>query len=121
MHVHSLFAAAFMLTGASAAEPQIFHEASFSDATIVDLAMSHSPSASAGYDFEVLITVTERFPSGKIKYRDTSRHAAKIRCDLPMNVLIGGIVYPIVAAPISNTARDWKRDLWLALCGQSLS
>jgi len=83
MHVHPLFAGAFLWTGASAAEPQIFYKTSFPDAMTVDLAMTSAPSATTGYNFDVWITVTERSPSGEIAYRDPSRHAAKVRCDPP--------------------------------------
>ena len=121
MHVHSLFIGAFILTGASAAEPQIFHEASFPDATIVDLAMTSAPSTTNGYDFDVWITVTERLPSGEIAYRDANRHAAKVRCDPPVNVSIGGKDHPVVVALSSQIARDWKRDLWQTLCRQPIS
>lgn len=121
MHVHPLFAGAFLLTGAGAAEPQIFYKTSFPDAMIVDLAMTSAPSASTGYDFDVWITVTERSPSGEIAYRDTSRHAAKVRCDPQATVSIGGNDYSVVTAFTSHLAGDWKSDLWQALCIQHLS
>lgn len=121
MDVNSLFAGALILTGASAAEPQIFHQASFPDEMIVDLAMTSAPSASVGYDFDVWITVTEQLPSGKIAYRDASRHAAKVRCDPPVNVSIAGTDYPVLVALSSHIARDWKSDLWLSLCRQPVS
>lgn len=121
MRVHTLFAGAFALTGASATEPQIFHKAVFLDATTMDLAMVSAPSTNAEYDFDVLITVTERSPSGEIAYRDFSRHAAKVRCGPPVNVSIGGNDYPVVIVNASHLANDWKSDLWLALCGQPLS
>jgi hypothetical protein len=121
MHVHSLFAGAFALTGASATEPQIFHTAVFPDATTVDLAMVSAPSTNAEYDFDVWITATERSPSGEIAYRDASRHAAKVRCDPPLNVSIGGNDYPVLIAVTSYLAKDWKSDLWLTLCRQPLS
>lgn len=121
MHVHSVFAGAFVLTGASAAEPQIFHKALFPDATTVDLGMVSAPSTNTEYDFDVLITVTERSPSGEIVVRDFSRHAAKVRCDPPVNVSIGGNDYPVLTAVTSHIAKDWKTDLWLTLCGQPLS
>lgn len=121
MHVHSLFAGAFVLTCASAAEPQIFHKALFPDATTVDLAMVSAPSADEEYDFDVLITMTERSQSGEIAFRDASRHTAKVRCHPPINVLIGGNDYSVLPVATSHLERDWKRDLWLTLCSQPLS
>lgn len=121
MHLHSLLAGAFIFTGATAGEPQIFHKASFPDATIVDLAMTSAPSTSGGYDFDVWITVTERLLSGEISYRDSSRHTAKVRCDPPVSVSIGGNDYPVVLGVTSHIAGDWKSNLWLTLCRQPIS
>ncbi|MFC3325061.1 hypothetical protein [Mesorhizobium cantuariense] len=116
MRAIALFAGVLVATP-TMAEQLIFYTANFPDATSVRLSvLNNSVSQDGDYDFDVAIGLVETDASGTIKYEDTGRHRARVRCAYPAYVSVGTRTYPI-AMPLSrSTHDDWKEDLWITFC-----
>lgn len=122
MYAHSLIVGALVATGASAAEPAIFHTSRFSDATTVNLSLlTYRPSTAAGYDVDVTIGLTKLGSDGAPSYRDRGTHRASVRCAGPASVFVGGTDYAVDLGTHSDDADAWKRDLWRAVCAAPIS
>ncbi|MER8467061.1 hypothetical protein [Mesorhizobium sp. M1396] len=117
MRAIALFAAVFVATPSTAAERLIFYTASFPDATSVQLSVvNNSVSLYGDYDFDVAIGLVETDANGAIRYEDTGRHRARVRCNFPAYVSVGARKYPI-EMPLSRSAHDdWKENLWMIFC-----
>lgn len=106
--------------GAVAGEPLIFHSEHFDDDTTVNLGLvSNSATDRAGYDYDVLISLTQGNETNDPAYVDPGKHRAFVKCSDPAMVSVRGIDYPVRT---SETARDdWKDDLWRAVCTSPVS
>lgn len=116
----TLSAGALSASIGTAAEPLIFHTANFGDDTVVSLGLvSNHPAEQAEFDYDVLISLSQRhYKSGDV-YSDPGRHRALVKCSDPAKVSVRGVDYAI---PTSVTrGADWKSDLWVALCSPSVS
>jgi hypothetical protein len=110
-------AGVLVATPSSRAEQLIFYTASFPDATSVQLSVvSDSVSHSADYDFEVAIGLIETDATGTIKYVDSGKHHARIKCAEPAYVSVGGRQYLVTARAPDTNHGDWKEDLWKTFC-----
>ncbi|MGX9177954.1 hypothetical protein [Mesorhizobium sp. BHbdii] len=117
MRAIAVFAGVLVATPSMAAEQLVFHTANFPDATSVQLSvMNNSDSRHGDYDFDVAIGLVETDANGVIRYEDTGRHHARVRCNYPAYVSVGTRKYPI-ETPLSRSAHDdWKEKLWMTFC-----
>lgn len=117
MRAIALFAGVLVATPSMAAEQLIFYTASFPDATSVQLSVvNNSVSLYGDYDFDVAIGLVETDANGAIRYEDTGRHRARVRCNYPAYVSVGTRKYPI-EMPLSRPVHDdWKEKLWVVFC-----
>jgi hypothetical protein len=117
MRAIAFFAGVLVATPSIAAEQLIFYTANFPDATSVQLSvLSNRVSTGGGYDFDVAIGLVETDARGAIKYEDSGKHHARIRCSYPASVSVGTRTYAIVL-PLGRAAHDdWKEDLWTMFC-----
>lgn len=116
MYVYSLIAGLLFATVASAGDISVFHTLR-SDNTTVNLSLLSSlGSTEAGYDFDVVVGLTELDGSGQAIFRDRGRHRARVRCGAPASVFVGGIDRAIGLAATSHEPRNWKSDLWRTVC-----
>ena len=99
------------------AQQLMFYTATFPDATSVQLSvLSNSVSRDRGHDFDVAIGLVETDATGAVRYEDSGRHLAQIRCNYPAYVGVGGQTYPI-KMPLSRSAQNnWKEKLWTTFC-----
>ncbi|TIO07817.1 hypothetical protein [Mesorhizobium sp.] len=117
MRAIALFAGVLMATPSMAAEQLVFYTANFPDATSVQLSVTNNSVSLLGdYDFDVAIGLVETDANGVIRYEDTGRHHARVRCNYPAYVSVGTRKYPI-GMPLSRPVHDdWKENLWIVLC-----
>ena len=117
MRAIAFLAGVLVATPSTAAEQLVFYTANFPDATSVQLSiLNNSVSQDGDYDFEVAIGLIETDKSGTIRYEDTGRHRARVRCNYPAYVSVGTRKYPI-GMPLSRSAHDdWKENLWITFC-----
>lgn len=117
MRAIALLVGVLVATPLMAAEKLIFYTASFGDATSVQLSvLDNSVSRNGDYDFDVAIGLVETSATGVIRYVDTGKHRARIRCSYPPYVSVGAQTYPI-EMPLNRSARaDWKENLWVTFC-----
>ncbi|RWA75386.1 MAG: hypothetical protein EOQ28_09835 [Mesorhizobium sp.] len=101
----------------SMAEQLVFYTATFPDATSVQLSvLSDRVSQDRGHDYDVAIGLVETDATGAVRYEDSGRHLAQVRCNNPAYVSVGARTYPI-EMPLSRSAHnDWKEKLWMAFC-----
>ncbi|CAN7588034.1 hypothetical protein LJR234_004480 [Mesorhizobium amorphae] len=111
------FFAGVMVATPSMAEQVVFYTAHFPDATSVQLSvLNNSVSHDSDYDFEVAIGLAETDATGAVRYEDTGKHRARVRCNYPAYVSVGARRYPM-ALPLSrSTHDDWKENLWMTFC-----
>ncbi|SOC35620.1 hypothetical protein SAMN05892877_101447 [Rhizobium subbaraonis] len=116
----TLSAGALSASIATAAEPMIFHTANFGGDTVVSLGLiGYRLSNQAEYDYDVLISLSQKhFKSGDV-YSDPGRHRAFVRCSDPAKVSVRGVDYAVSTSLARGT--DWKSDLWVAVCRPSVS
>ncbi len=114
-----LFAMAVSAIHAQSAERPPFHVSHFQDDVTVNLTVtSLETSPVRDYDFDVTIGLTELDSAGSIRYIDKGSHGARVKCDGPGKILVGGAVY----VPTSGVAgSDWKEDLWKSVCMSPVS
>ncbi|WP_287184483.1 hypothetical protein [Mesorhizobium sp.] len=87
MRAIAFFAGVLVATPSMAAERLIFYTANFPDATSVQLSvLSNSVSQNSDYDFDVAIGLAETDVSGAVRYEDTGKHRARVRCNYPAYV-----------------------------------
>lgn len=117
MRAIAFFAGVLVATPSMAAEQLIFYTANFPDATSVQLSiLNNSVSRDGDYDFDVAIGLVETDANGAIRYEDTGKHRARVRCNYPAYVSVGARRYPI-DMPLSRSASDdWKENLWITFC-----
>lgn len=117
MRAIALFAGVLVATPSMAGEQLVFYTANFPDATSVQLSvMNNSISLYGDYDFDVAIGLVETDANGVIRYEDTGRHHARVRCNYPAYVSVGTRKYPM-GMPLSRAAHeDWKQKLWMIFC-----
>ncbi|RUU43933.1 hypothetical protein EOC93_12985 [Mesorhizobium sp. M6A.T.Ce.TU.002.03.1.1] len=117
MRAIALFAGVLVATPSMAAEQLVFYTASFPDATSVQLSvMDNSVSPYGDYDFDVAIGLVETDANGVIRYEDTGRHHARVRCSYPAYVSVGVRKYPIEMSLNRSVHDDWKENLWRIFC-----
>ncbi|MEI8700958.1 hypothetical protein EOD08_01930 [Mesorhizobium sp. M6A.T.Ca.TU.002.02.2.1] len=117
MRAIALFAGVLVATPSMAAEQLVFYTASFPDATSVQLSvMDNSVSPYGDYDFDVAIGLVETDANGVIRYEDTGRHHARVRCNYPAYVSVGVRKYPIEMSLNRSAHDDWKENLWRIFC-----
>ncbi|WP_287064510.1 hypothetical protein [Mesorhizobium sp.] len=97
MRAIAFFAGVLMATPSMAAEQLVFYTANFPDATSVQLSVLNN-SVSQDGDYDVAIGLVETDASGAIRYEDTGRHRARVRCNYPAYVSVGTRKYPMVIA-----------------------
>lgn len=108
-----------LLASPAATEPIVFHTAHFGDNTVVNLSLVANQAAErVGYDYDVLISLSETNGLGEALYSDPGKHRALVRCNPPATVAVRGIDYPV---RMSGAAGDWKDDLWRAVCESPVS
>ncbi|NKL81172.1 hypothetical protein GFL84_08085 [Rhizobium leguminosarum bv. viciae] len=108
-----------LVSNAKAAEPLIFHTAHFDDDTVVSLGvLSNHTAERAGYDFDVLISLSQDNAAGA-GYSDPGKHRAFVKCGDPAKVSVRGIDYPVHTSGAGGD--DWKDDLWRAVCTPPVS
>ncbi|RWP32029.1 MAG: hypothetical protein EOR03_21225, partial [Mesorhizobium sp.] len=116
MRAIAVFAGVLMATP-SMAEQLVFYTANFPDATSVQLSVqSNSVSRGGDYDFDVAIGLVETDASGAVRYEDTGRHRARVRCSYPAYVSVGARKYPVVMSLSRAPHDDWKENLWMTFC-----
>ncbi|WP_287202386.1 hypothetical protein [Mesorhizobium sp.] len=116
MRAIAVFAGVLMATP-SMAEQLVFYTANFPDATSVRLSVqSNSVSRGGDYDFDVAIGLVETDASGAVRYEDTGRHRARVRCSYPAYVSVGARKYPVMMSLSRALHDDWKEYLWMAFC-----
>jgi len=104
-----------LLTSAAATEPVVFHRAHFPDDTVVSLSLvGNQSAASAKYDFDVFISLSQSSTNGGVTYSDPGTHKASVRCSSPATVSVRGVDHPIPTSDAGGS--DWKDDLWKAVC-----
>jgi hypothetical protein len=109
-----------LLSSAAATEPVIFHTARFGDDTVVNLSLVGSQlAAKMGYDYDVIISLSQMHSKSGDVYRDPGKHRALVKCADPAKVSVRGVDYPIPAP--ENGSSDWKDDLWKAVCTPPVS
>lgn len=102
-------------SSAVATEPLIFHTAHFDDDTVVNLGLVSNHSAErAGYDYDVLISLSQGDATSGSAYVDPGKHRAFIKCSDPAKVSVRGIDYPVRTSDAGGD--DWKDDLWRTVC-----
>lgn len=117
MRAIAFFAGVLVATPSMAAERLIFYTANFPDATSVQLSiLNNSVSRDEDYNFDVSIGLVETDASGAIRYEDTGKHRARVRCNYPAHVSVGARRYPIEMPPIRSAPDDWKVNLWITFC-----
>jgi hypothetical protein len=117
MRAIAFFAGVLVATPSMAAEQLIFYTASFPDATSVQLSiLNNSVSRDGDYDFDVAIGLVETDANGAIRYEDTGKHRARVRCNYPAYVSVGARRYPIEMPLNRSTHDDWKENLWITFC-----
>ena len=118
MRAIAFLAGVLVATPSIAAEQLVFYTAIFQDATSVQLSvLNNSVSQHGDYDFEVAIGLVETDASGTIKYEDTGRHRARVRCNYPAYVSVGTRKYSIEMPLLNHSAHDdWKENLWITFC-----
>ncbi|MBP1860277.1 hypothetical protein J2Z75_003798 [Rhizobium herbae] len=100
---------------AVAAEPLIFHTAHFDDDTVVNLGLvSNHATERAGYDYDVVISLSQGDATGGSVYIDPGKHRALVKCSDPAKVSVRGIDYAVRRSDAGGD--DWKGDLWRAVC-----
>ncbi|RWO56916.1 hypothetical protein [Mesorhizobium sp.] len=115
MRAIAFFAGVMVATPSMAAEQLVFYTAYFPDATSVQLRVLNN-SVSQDGDYDVAIGLVETDASGAIRYEDTGRHRARVRCNYPAYVSVGTRKYPMVM-PLSRALHDdWKEYLWMTFC-----
>jgi hypothetical protein len=115
MRAIAFFAGVLMATPSMAAEQLVFYTANFPDATSVQLSVLNN-SVSQDGDYDVAIGLVETDANGVIRYEDTGRHRARVRCNYPAYVSVGTRKYPMVM-PLSRALHDdWKEYLWMTFC-----
>lgn len=113
--VLSLAVGVMSALGAVAAEPLIFHSEYFDDDTVVNLGLvSNLATERAGYDYDVLISLSQSNKTNHPAYVDPGKHRAFVKCSDPATVSVRGIDYPVQTS--EATGDDWKDDLWRAVC-----
>ena len=116
----ALSAVALAASIAAAAEPLIFHTANFGDDTVVSLGLVGNRLADqADYDYDVLISLSQKHHKSGDVYSDPGRHRALVKCSDPATISVGGVDYT-VSTSLARGA-DWKSDLWVAVCSSSVS
>jgi len=117
MRAIAFFAGVFVATPLMAAQQLVFYTANFPDATSVQLSvLNNTVSQDGDYDFEVAIGLAETDATGAVRYEDTGKHRARVRCNYPAYVSVGARKYPM-ALPLSrSTHDDWKESLWMTFC-----
>lgn len=104
-----------LLASPAATEPIVFHTARFGDDTVVNLSLVGNQAAErAGYDYDVLISLSETNGKGEAIYSDPGKHRALVRCNPPESVAVRGIDYPVLISGVGED--DWKGDLWRSVC-----
>jgi hypothetical protein len=99
----------------AAAEPLIFHTAHFDDNTVVSLGLvSNHTAERAGFDYDVLISLSQGGVASGTVYSDPGKHRAFVKCSDPAKVSVRGIDYPV--RTLGPGGDDWKDDLWRAVC-----
>lgn len=102
-------------TAQALAEPLVFHTEHFNDNTVVSLGLASNHIAQRpGYDYDVRISVSSKHDENGAIYNDPGKHRALVRCDDPAKVSVRGVDYPVRTS--EGSARDWKADLWKAVC-----
>ncbi len=116
----TLSAVALSASITTAAEPLIFHTANFGDDTVVSLGLvGNRHSDQADYDYDVLISLSQKhYKSGDV-YSDPGRHRALVKCSDPAKISVSGVDYAVSTSLTRGT--DWKSDLWVAVCSPSVS
>lgn len=105
---------------AVAAEPLIFHTAHFDDDTVVNLGLvSNHSTERAGYDYDVLISLSQSDATSGSAYIDPGKHRAFVKCSDPAKVSVRGVDYPVRTSDAGGD--DWKDDLWRAVCMSPVS
>jgi hypothetical protein len=109
-----------LMASPAATEPIVFHTAHFGDDTVVNLSLVGNHAADrGGYDYEVLISLSETNGQGEALYSDPGKHRALVRCNPPETVAVRGIDYPVRMSGAGGD--DWKDDLWRAVCETPVS
>ncbi|MFC3165781.1 hypothetical protein [Ciceribacter thiooxidans] len=116
----AFFAGLPLAFAAKAVEPVIFYTAHFNDNTVVSLGLvSNRTAERAGYDFDVIISLSQGGSAAGTVYRDPGRHRAFVKCSDPAKVSVRGVDYPIRLS--GAAAADWKDRLWRAICTPPVS
>ncbi len=116
--VFALVAMMLAAPGAAAEEALVFHTAQFQDATVSLRLVSSRTTGQPGYDYDVIISLSQTNAlSGRI-YNDPGKHRALVKCGEPARVSVRGVDYMV---PISGAGGDWKADLWRAVCETPVS
>ncbi len=98
----------------------MFHTAHFGDNTVVNLSLVGNQAAErVGYDYDVLISLSEMNDRGEALYSDPGKHRALVRCNPPETVAVRGVDYPVRIS--GARGEDWKDDLWRAVCESPVS
>jgi hypothetical protein len=117
MRAIAFVAGVLVATPSMAAEQLIFYTANFPDATSVQLSILNSSVSQGGdYDFDVAIGLVETDATGAVRYEDSGRHHARVRCNYPAYVGVGTRTY-FIEVPLNRSAHhDWKENLWMTFC-----
>ncbi|MEO9614896.1 MAG: hypothetical protein ABJG86_17360 [Nitratireductor sp.] len=121
MYVHSLIAGLLFATVASAGDMPVFHTLRLDNTTVNLSLLSSLGSTEPGYDFDVVVGLTELDGRGQPIFRDRGRHRARVRCGAPASVFVGGADHAIGLATTSHEPRNWKTDLWRTICSAPTS
>ncbi|MFC0808910.1 hypothetical protein ACFHWW_26300 [Ensifer sp. P24N7] len=118
--IFALVAVILAAPNAAAEEPLVFHTAQFEDATVVSLGLvSNRMTERPGYDYDVLISLSQTDARSGSVYSDPGKHRALVKCGEPAKVSVRGVDY---AVPTSGAVgQDWKADLWRAVCETPVS
>lgn len=110
-------AGVLVATPSMTAEQLIFYTANFPDATSVQLSvLSNSIPQDGDHDFDVAIGLVETDANGAIRYEDTGKHRARVRCSYPAYVSVGTRRYPMQMSLSHSPHDDWKENLWITFC-----
>lgn len=116
MRIITLFAG-MLVASPSMAEQLIFYTATFPDASSVQLSvLNNSVSQERGHDFDVAIGLVETDATGAVRYEDSGRHLAQVRCSYPAYVSVGARTYPMEMHLSRSSHDDWKENLWMTFC-----